>query len=282
MYRDFLLYCTSRGSKEKAEESTPRVVTKKLLASPEFQAGTKFGPLSPIQKISPILKSVNPEARSVLRQISGYKKPAIPAASPQSAESGKVSKDTGYEFVTVTIFGAKKQEEDKTTTKNNSKFMPFINKAKRTPYIDASKLSEITLSPLSNTEGMHRVPEFSIKTNLTNIKNGVSVEELKVMPKQDPQSFSHKVMQTERVAEESKERDIILCACGNECEDDKETECSTCSTKFKDNTYSSYLYEKSDKQVLARYWFVIIGNQFYRTYLLETSIRLREETGRKL
>ncbi len=148
---------------------------------------------------------------------------------------------------------------------------PSINKAKRTPYIDTTKLSELMMSPLLSTEGVRYVPPEEVFQD--------------ALHKLQAQSVSSKTSSATTSSESLKDdvklgppHDIVLCACGHEC-DGNMPECSVCISKLKVNSQLGYLYEKSDKQMLTRRWFRLIGNQLYSTpTLINESV---EYTGKQ-
>ena len=56
---------------------------------------------------------------------------------------------------------------------------------------------------------------------------------------------------------------VIMCGCGNECQDGDKGICPKCNEKLNDLTMKGYLYEKS-KLRLNRFWYVLIGDNLYR------------------
>ncbi len=238
------MHCSCEDNKTGELEKTPSAVSKKLLASPEFQPGTKFSPLSPIQRLSPLMRSDKP-ARSILRQIAGAKSP-VPAALAK--------KEPDRARLTVTISPEKKppviSEEDKATPKSLT-LAPSFNRAKRTPFIDSTKLSELMMSPLRSTEGVRYAPPSGPFQDAVQHYQGAKAGTKGGSTDSPPKPV------------EAEKREIILCSCGREC-DESMTECATCAAKFRGQTHVGYLYEKSEKQMLTRKWYKLLGDQLYR------------------
>lgn len=203
-----------------------------------------------------------------MERIAGTKKPA-----PVSPVKHETVKEVAKSPVTVIIVENKKEqdnpevkkEEDDKTPKSALAVSAFIKKAKRTPFIDSTKVNEITMSPLSNLEGIRQknfgsFGDESSKAELMTEKTSKSVtkfEESKPEAKAPLEDIKSDI--------EKPKKDIVLCACGNECEENNQKECNMCASKLKDITHSGYLYEKGDKQILVRRWFALIGRQLYST-----------------
>jgi len=103
----------------------------------------------------------------------------------------------------------------------------FKNK-KRVCFLKSSEPTVITNSPLISTEGIHRLEGKTLKRRI-----------------------------------EDGGKTIVICGCGNECQEDEET-CKKCFEKLKETVTRGYLYEKSDKRTLNRYWYILTGTQIYR------------------
>jgi len=261
-YRDFALYCSAHSlTKESVKGGTPSPASKKVLASPDLPPATKLSPLSSLHHNSPALFSEKKTPEPVIKESKKLVKSKLSSEKQAESEPGTSPIKQAPTPISIPKDLIPDDPKGDASTPKDTGMYPTLNKAKRTPFIDPSKLMA---SPITNTEVVRRERSIvggggfleEVKRVTGNITNDDKPNNLGA-----PDSFS----KCTESGNSPKGNSILLCGCGNVCHEN-ETLCESCLERFKGITCSGYLYENAPHGTLVRKWYKLVGNQLYRIF----------------